>query len=603
MPNTRWRSCTKHWRKAYSDTDSRNAFHVFRLFFAALFADGLPRYKIAVLFEDGLPRYKNAVLFADDLPRYKNAALFADGLLRYKKRCWPRAKQTGPLQVLPQHHANKSPPPAVSKQCMNLSASTIAAALCISVFLPRPAQAQSGQLTLEECFRLARQRNIALEQARRSLDARQHQLKAEQATYFPKLDLLAGYNYLSRPLEVNLQQVKDGIVEGSSRQSVSAANTVYREITGNDLPQPVQDGIYNTSKNIIGTVYPNYNPPLSKQSYFTAALGLRQPIYLGGKLATARNIAAAEHQSGIVNVELVEKQTDFALATAYIRILYLNSVLLSQGRIVTAMERNERYAASLVSNEIIPPYQRNWATVALAYARSRQQNQLLEKDNAMVELKRLLQLPQDTVLTITDTLQYRSLQSTAPPVEFWKGNPAWKAVDSKISLAETTVKAARSLNLPNIFGIASLNLYQRDLPVITPPWLVGVEMQWTLFSGFSNQQRVKATRMLAEEVRLASENTRNILEAGATVVRNKVTVLERDLQSLAQAREQARLTTAQVQERLANQLSSVKDVNESLLVEEEIGKAYYAALLGYMLAAAEYYNILGTPQQITSLIQ
>lgn len=475
--------------------------------------------------------------------------------------------------------------------------------LCLIIATSRGAWAQSAELTLADCFRLARNNNLAVEQARRSLDARQYHLKAEETTYFPKIDLLAGYNYLSRPLEINLQQVKNGVVEGSSQQSVSAANTVYQQITGNNLPQQVQDGIYNTSKNIIGAVYPDYNPALSKQSYFTAALGLRQPIYLGGKLATARNIAAAEYQSGIVNVELVEKQTDFALAAAYIRILYVNAVLQSQERIVGAMEKNEKYAISLVNNEIIPPYQRNWATVALTYARSRQQNLLLEKSNALVELKRLMQLPQDTVLTITDTLRYRSLQSTAPPVEFWKGNPVWKAVNSKTALAETTVKGTRSLNLPNIFGIASLNLYQRDLPVITPPWLVGVEMQWTLFSGFSNQKRVKASRMLVEEVKLAAENTQSLLEAGATVVRNKVTVLERDLQSLSQAREQAMLTTTQVQERLANQMSSVKDVNESLLVEEEIGKAYFTALFGYMLAAAEYYNILGSPQQITTLLQ
>lgn len=468
---------------------------------------------------------------------------------------------------------------------------------------PGTAPAQTGGLTLAECFRLARQKNLAVEQARASLNARQYQLKAEQATYFPKIDLLAGYNYLSRPLEINLQQVKDGIVEGSSQQSVSAANNVYREITGNDLPQSAQDRIYNTSKNIIGAVYPDYNPPLSKQSYFTAALGLRQPIYLGGKLSTARDIAKAEYESGIVNVELVEKQMDFALAAAFIRISYYNTMLRSQDAIVAAMEKNERYATSLVNNEIIPPYQRNWATVALTYARSRRTNLELEKMNGLTELKRLLQVPQDTMLTVTDTLRYRALASAVPPEDFWKGNPAYKAVESKTALAESTVKASRSLNLPNIFGIASLNLYQRDLPVITPPWLVGVEMQWTLFSGFSNQKRVKATQLLVQETKLAAENTQALLEAGATVVRNKVTVLERDMQSLQQARDQARLTTAQLQQRLSEQLASVKDVNEALLVEEELGKAYNTALFAYLLAAAEYYNIIGHPQQITTLLQ
>lgn len=484
---------------------------------------------------------------------------------------------------------------------MNPRASIYTALLCLATGIP--AIAQSGELSLADCFRIARHKNLAVEQARRSLQARQYQLKAEQSTYFPKVDLLAGYNYLSKPIEINLQQVKGGIVEGSSQQSVSTANSVYHEITGNNLPQPVQDGIYNTTKGIINTLYPNYNPPLSKQQYFTAALGLRQPIYLGGKLATARDIAKAEYASGIVNVELVEKQMDFLLAAAYIRILYLNAVLLSQERIVAAMERNERFATSLVNNEIIPPYQRNWATVALTFARSRHQNLALEKINSLVELKRLMQLPQDTSLIITDTLQYKQLDAVFPPAEFYKGNPTYKAVASKTALAESTVKASKSLSLPNIFGIASLNLYQRDLPITTPPWLVGVEMQWTLFSGFSHQKRVKATQLLVDEVKIATENTQAMLEAGASVVRNKVTVLERGMQSLSQAREQAQLTTAQVQERLANQMSSVKDVNDALLMEEELGKAYYTALFGYLLAAAEYYNILGTPQQITTLLQ
>ncbi len=484
---------------------------------------------------------------------------------------------------------------------MDLSAKTL---ICLLGMLAvhANAHAQTAELTLAECFRLSRQHNLAVEQARTSLNARQYQLKAQQATYFPKIDLLAGYNYLSRPLEINLQQVKGGIVEGSSQQSVSTANNVYREITGNDLPQPAQDRIYQTSKDIIGALYPDYNPPLSKQSYFTAALGLRQPIYLGGKLATARDIARAEYESGIINVELAEKQTDFALAAAFIRILFYNTQLRSQDAVIAAMEKNERYAASLVRNEIVPPYQRNWATVALTFARSRRTNLELEKLNAMAELKRLLEVPQDTLLTVTDTLRYHALPADAAPPDFWKGNPAYKAVESKTALAESTVKASRSLSLPNIFGIASLNLYQRDLPVITPPWLVGVEMQWTLFSGFSNQKRIKASQLFVQEAKIAADNTQALLETSAAVVRNKVTVLERDMRSLQAARDQARLTTTQVQARLAEQLASVKDVNDALLVEEELAKAYNTALFAYLLAAAEYYNITGNPQQITTLL-
>ncbi|MCK7554461.1 TolC family protein [Chitinophaga sedimenti] len=311
--------------------------------------------------------------------------------------------------------------------------------LCLCTLL---SSAQSSGLRLDECFRLARERNVSIEQARRSLTARQYQLKAEEVTYLPKVDLLAGYNYLGKPLEVNLQTVRNGIVNGSSAQSTAAAAEVYKEIIGSDMPQTVQDRIHDLSRNIINGIYPDYNPPLSKQSYFTAALGLRQPIYLGGKLNTARDLARATYESGVVNVELVQKELDFAVAATYIRILYMNTLLRSQQRIVAEMAQNEQYAASMVKNQLIPPYLRNWATVALAQAVTRQHNRELEKANALIEMRRLLQLPQDTALQIDDTLRYTSLTTAQENTEFWRQNATYRAVDSKTALAETAVKAS-----------------------------------------------------------------------------------------------------------------------------------------------------------------
>ncbi|WP_295129367.1 TolC family protein [uncultured Chitinophaga sp.] len=469
--------------------------------------------------------------------------------------------------------------------------------LCSSQLVAQPGT------RLDECLRLARERNISIEQARRSLTARQYQLRAEEVSYLPKLDLLAGYNYLGKPLEINLQTVRNGIVNGSSAQSTAAAGEVFKEITGNDMPQNVRDRIQQISKDAINGIYPNYNPPLSKQQYFTAALGLRQPIYLGGKLNTARDIAKATYESGVVNVELVQKELDFLVAATYIRILYLNTILRSQAAIVEAMSKNEQYAAAMVKQELIPPYLRNWATVALAQAITRQHNQELEKTNALIEMRRLLQLPQDSALEINDTLRYAVKSAVTVTDNFWLQNATYKSINSKTALAESAVKASKSLSMPNIFGIASLNLYQNDLPVTIPPWLVGVEAQWTIFSGLSNYRKRKATEQLVEEARLAAENTKYLLQAGAAMAHNKVTALEKDIEVLNMARVQAQTSTSLIQQRVKEELSSVKDVNESLLVEEEIGKTYYTAVLGYYLALAEYYNIIGTPEKIASVIQ
>jgi outer membrane protein TolC len=178
----------------------------------------------------------------------------------------------------------------------------------------------------------------------------------------------------------------------------------------------------------------------------------------------------------------------------------------------------------------------------------------------------------------------------------------YRLVANKTDLANVAVKASRSLALPNIFAIGSLNLYQKDLPVTIPPWLLGVEMQWNLFNGFQQSKRTKATKMLVEEAELAAAHTKTSLELQLQVAVNKMKALQNDVASLDSARQQAHLTTTLVTDRMQNQLSSVKDVNDALLQEEEMQKIYYTAVMGYYLALAEYYNIIGTPEQLATYV-
>lgn len=469
--------------------------------------------------------------------------------------------------------------------------------------IPARGQDNGKKLTLKDCYQLAKQNNTLVQQAQKSLQAREYSLQAENRAYYPNLDLLAGYNYLGKPLKINLQQVKDGVLNGSASQSVNTANAVFQQITGQPLPQNVQDAIYNGTKGIINTFYPDYNPELAKQSYFTAALALRQPIYLGGKINTAQQLAKTQVAAGQINQEVVEKGLYFAISAQYLRIMYLNTILSHEAVIVEAFRKNRDYATSLKDNQILPPYLLNWARVAYVQAANRYNNLELEKQNAILELNQLLGQPIETPLVITDTLTYEPHPvENGSNVQLLEHNPTYRLVSNKTDLANVAVKASRSLSLPNIFAIGSLNLYQKDLPVTIPPWLIGVEMQWNIFDGFQKYKRTKATRLLVEEARMAAENTKTTLELRLKVSQNKMKALQNDVASLDSARQQARTTTILVTDRMHNQLSSVKDVNDALLQEEEMEKIYYTAVMGYYLAMADYYNVIGTPEQFATYI-
>ncbi|WP_349318219.1 TolC family protein [Chitinophaga sp. MM2321] len=478
--------------------------------------------------------------------------------------------------------------------------------LLITLLLPAmfvAAQEHGKQLTLKECYQLAKQGNTLVKQAERSLQAREYSLQAENRSYYPKVDLLAGYNYLGKPLEINLQQVKDGVVEGSAAQSANTANTVYQQITGQPLPQGVQDVISNSTKRLINAFYPDYNPALSKQSYFTAGIGIRQPIYLGGKITAVQDLARSQVVSGQFNQQVVEKGLYFLISAQYLRIMYLNTIMAHEAVIVAAFRKNRDYATSLKDNQILPPYLLNWARVSYTQATNRYSNLELEKQNALLEMNHLLGQSIDAPISINDTLQYENTAvTTTTENNPWMNNPTYHLVQSKTDLAQVAVKATRSLSLPNIFAIGNLSLYQKDLPVTIPPWLVGVEMQWTLFDGFARNKRSKASKVLVEEAKMAAENTKTSLELQLRVAMNKLTALQNEVASLDSARQQAQLTTTLVNDRMQNQLSSVKDVNDALLLEEEMQKVYYTAVLGYYLALAEYWNIVGTPEQFATYV-
>lgn len=470
--------------------------------------------------------------------------------------------------------------------------------LCISGTKVR---AQMHRMSLEQYFQIARKNNRMIRQVSQLVQTRDYQYQAAQLNILPKVDVLAAYNYLGDPIRVNLQTVRNGVVEGSAKQSVNTANQVYFQITGSDLPATVQNKIYQSSKNIIGGIYPKYNPELSEQQYFTAGVALRQPIYLGGKLRAGRKVAQERLQSGKLNLELTQNGVAFAITTQYLKLLYLNAMLAKQKQLVNAYRNTEDYAASMVKNEIIPPYQGHWASVALSQAKTNLETIKLEKQNATLILQDLLGI--DSSLTITDTLQLASSPLLQTQSQLWQQNPGYRWLQSKTDVAKASVHVARSLSQPNIYGLANFQFFRNELPVITPPWMIGIGMQWNIFSSFENSKHIRATKSLVKESQLLAENKKRHLKLAVQIAENKLKAIKKQVKTLDKVRKEAATTTAMIRKRMKNQLSSVKDVNDALKIQLETEKAYYTAVLTYNMAVATYLKILGIPKEIVHYLK
>ncbi|OAH76283.1 hypothetical protein AXA65_00925 [Chryseobacterium sp. FP211-J200] len=455
-----------------------------------------------------------------------------------------------------------------------------------------------SQYSLKQCIDKSQENNSVIKLAEQSLETREKLLQSNKNNYLPKVDLLAGYNYIGEPLRVNLQQVKDGIVEGTANQSVYAANSVFQQITGQPLTQQIQDVIYQTSKDIIGAVYPNYNPAIAKQSYFLAGVAVRQPIYLGGKLKASQQLSQQQVESGKANLQTSKDLTAYNIALQYIQIMYLNSMIAKQQESVSSLDKNEKYAGNLMTAEIIPPYQKNWADIAKKQADTNLKNLNLEKQNALLMLKDLMGISLDEPLEITEKLNENTV---LPPFSDSGNNADLKLLRSKKTEAETGLNITKSLSKPNIFAIGNVQFFRKDLPLITPPWLVGVEMQWTLFDP-ERKSRNLASESLVKEADLLIEQKQKAVNLAAKIAENKLLSLKEQSETLDASRQQTYTTTEMVRKRMENSLSSVKDVNDALQLQYEAEKLYYTSVVAYQTALATYFYINGNPENITNYI-
>lgn len=464
------------------------------------------------------------------------------------------------------------------------------------VLVPEITSAQ--QFTLSECIEKAGQNNTLVKIAKQSLETREKLLESNKNNYLPKVDLLGGYNYIGKPIEVNLQQVKEGIVEGTANQNLNTANTIFQQITGNQLPQSIQDVVYQTSKDLVNAIYPNYNPKISKQSYFLAGLVLRQPIYAGGKIKASQELSAQQVESGNANLASARNLSIYNIALQYIQILYLNAMIEKQQDIVAALQRNEKFAQSLLSADVIPPYQKNWADIARVQGETNLKSLNLEKNNALLTLKDLMGIGLDEPLEITQKI---SEEMHIPAFLDPTNNTDLKLLESKKSEAKIGLKVSKSFSRPNVFAIANYQFFRKDLPLVTPPWLVGVEFQWTLFDP-ERKSRNHAAESLVKETDLLIEQKQQAVNLAARVTQNKLISLKEQCETFNASRKQSYTTSEMVEKRMQNSLSSVKDVNDALQLQYETEKLYHTSLVTYNTVLATYFYIIGDAQGITSFV-
>jgi outer membrane protein len=407
----------------------------------------------------------------------------------------------------------------------------------------------------------------------------------------------------------------------SAQVDLADAAVMTARATG--LPQLRVTGTYNhvyenARSTAVGQIF---NQP----NTFNSNANLSQVIFQGGRVFSGWRAASRFREAAELTEQETRARLSYDVQSAYLQVLFANRILEIQSTTVARAADHLKEVERFEQAGRAARYDVLRAKVQLANLEPQSIQSRSDRDIAVLELKRLLNLPLDVPVVLTTTIDSATVQAIASGVEASDGDgivrPSLRAAELTASARRLGVSVARADFLPTISifvqsGYQAFPFENRlplaggttiDCPPGTPTgrvchnggWFadrsMGIQVNWNLFDGLrakgnydlaNAQARVAQLQLAQQRETIALE----VAEARAGLQRAK-SLFEARRQNTAEAGEALRLATLRFGRGLSTQLE-VQDAQLAVM-QAETNEA--RAIYDYYLASAELARALGEP--------
>ena len=338
---------------------------------------------------------------------------------------------------------------------------------------------------------------------------------------------------------------------------------------------------------------------------FTTRLSFQWPIYTSGRSDALERAAIAEAQAAGADIETARADLRLEIVRAYWAAVTAREAERVLEESTARAEAQVVDAKNRFDVGLIPPNE----VSTLEAQRSRERAQLIEATNiregATIDLRRLIGVPQETVLELTDSLD--STAQAAPSTgqvsdvvkQALESRSERKALSFRLGGAEERRKAALTTRKPTV-GLAGGFDYAKPNRKIFPvtnlwdeSWDVGVSVNWNFFDfGRAKSQAAEA----AAVVTATRERIAEFDEVVSADIRQRLLDIESS-QAMVRAANDAVRSAAEarrvVMDRFGAGVATSTDVliAQVQLLESELVRT--RALAGVRLAEARLERALG----------
>jgi outer membrane protein TolC len=465
--------------------------------------------------------------------------------------------------------------------------------LALARTLPCTAQAPPPQdtlrLTLTEAVARARDRSEEIAVARAQLAQADAQVTQAAAAALPQVGTAFSYNRTIRSIFDAL-----AVPPGADSSEIPLAYDETR--TPNER--------YDTMSELLMQDFMNgliSGLPFGRRNTYVAMLQVTQPIFAGGRIKGARNIA--QHLGTAAEARLEETEADLILA---VRVAYLNALLAERLHVVALQSRQtaqdhvrqvEDFRAAGTASE--------FDLLRAKVDAANREPFVVQTENAarvaLLDLRRLVNLPAEQPVALTSTFssepvrvdeaEVRRLMADRPLLAATRAQVA--ATESGVSVAKgewfPTIAVQGNLGYqayPNNFGVPALSEWRED-------WSVAVAVSWVPFDGFGRRGRIAEAQAQFREATLREAQVVEALD----LQYNAAVGDYQTATATVQARRETALLAEQTLEladlRYRNGLATQLEVSDAALQRDQARVNEIEALATYVKALAQLERLTG----------
>ena len=436
--------------------------------------------------------------------------------------------------------------------------------------------AEELDMSFAEAWTLVAAENDTLQAARADVESAGHKKDAAKDLYLPEISLSASYIYLDDDIELAPSDILDSLAAG-------------------DQLAPLVSGLAASYGMSAAQVESGLTSTINDRETLISSISAKWPIYTGGRITAAQDIAAGQYNEAAQNLQLKSLTQFETLTRYYFGAVLAKKVFETRKEVESGLKQHLDHAILLEEQGQIAKVERMQSQASHDKAVVERKKAGRDLEIARLALTRMLKkaetvIPSDALFARDSLPEMKYLLERTLAVY-----PGLQLLDSKKDQVAGLVAVEKGKYYPTVGLFGNYSLYEEEslATELAPDWFVGVGVSIPLVERDGRSGKLKAAQSTIRKIDSLKSQARSDL---SVLLEKTYRQAEQDLEEYNGLESSEMLAEETVNLRIkafSQGLSTSLDVVDAELFLAGVKSQRALALFNYVVALAKLVAISG----------